>query len=139
MTEDAREQAFETWGGRLHGRSTPLRKRAFDAGWDAAMQARPDLEGQIERLAKFIMDEVPGEPSESGSAVDTAIRWMRTAMQARPEYTDEDVERVAAVIASADPVWRATYETWETLLDEDRDRYREMARFALNALKEGKP
>lgn len=32
---------------------------------------------QIDRLAKFIMEEVPGEPSEDQGAVDTAIRLIR--------------------------------------------------------------
>jgi hypothetical protein len=35
---------------------------------------------QIDRLATFIMDEVPGEPSQSQGAVDTAIRIIRTAL-----------------------------------------------------------
>ena len=34
------------------------------------------LESQIERLATFIMDNVPGEPSQSEGAVDTAIRLL---------------------------------------------------------------
>ncbi len=33
----------------------------------------------INRLANFIMAELPGEPSESEGAIDTAIRWMRSA------------------------------------------------------------
>lgn len=35
------------------------------------------LNSQVDRLAKFIMAEVPGEPSESQGAVDTAIRIIR--------------------------------------------------------------
>jgi len=38
------------------------------------------LQSQIDRLARFIMEEVPGEPSQSEGAVDTAIRIMRTAL-----------------------------------------------------------
>lgn len=34
-------------------------------------------ESQIGRLATFIMEEVPGEPSRSEGAVDTAIRVIR--------------------------------------------------------------
>jgi hypothetical protein len=41
------------------------------------------LETQIDRLANFIMAEVPDEPSQSEGAVDTAIRWMRSALAAR--------------------------------------------------------
>lgn len=35
-----------------------------------------ELERQIERLAQFIMHKIPGEPSQSEGAVDTAIRIM---------------------------------------------------------------
>lgn len=40
-----------------------------------------DPDAQIEKLAQFITDEVPGEPSESQGAVDTAIRWMRSKLE----------------------------------------------------------
>ena len=36
-----------------------------------------DLEAQIETLAKFIIAEIPGEPSQSEGAVDTAMRIIR--------------------------------------------------------------
>lgn len=35
------------------------------------------MDGQIEKLADFIMNEIPGEPSQSEGAVDTAIRLLR--------------------------------------------------------------
>jgi hypothetical protein len=38
-------------------------------------------EVQIDRLAKFIMNEIPGEPSQSEGAVDTAIRLLREAFR----------------------------------------------------------
>ena len=34
-------------------------------------------EQQVDRLAKFILAEVPGEPKESEGAVDTAIRVIK--------------------------------------------------------------
>ncbi len=37
---------------------------------------------QIDKLANFIMAEIPGEPSASEGAVDTAIRWMRDQVSA---------------------------------------------------------
>lgn len=37
------------------------------------------LQAQIDKLASFIMDEVPGEPSQNEGAVDTAIRLLRSA------------------------------------------------------------
>lgn len=50
--------------------------------WAAWKRRADDLDAQIERLAQFIMAEVPGEPSENEGAVDTAIRWMRAALRA---------------------------------------------------------
>lgn len=35
-----------------------------------------NLEAQVDRLAKFIMFNIPGEPSQSESACDTAIRLL---------------------------------------------------------------
>ena len=35
------------------------------------------LESQVDRLAKFILAEIDGEPSQSEGAVDTAIRLLR--------------------------------------------------------------
>lgn len=42
-----------------------------------------DPDAQIDKLATFIIDEVPGEPSQSQGAVDTAIRWMRTKLEGK--------------------------------------------------------
>ena len=38
------------------------------------------LESQVKRLADVIMAEIPGEPSRSEGAVDTAIRLLRQAL-----------------------------------------------------------
>jgi hypothetical protein len=46
------------------------------------------LEQQVARLADFIMDEIPGEPSQSEGAVDTAIRLLRAARGASPAGED---------------------------------------------------
>ena len=32
---------------------------------------------QVDKLAQFIMAEMPGEPSQSEGAVDTIIRWVK--------------------------------------------------------------
>jgi hypothetical protein len=49
--------------------------------WDpGAPQVGEEPHSQIERLSEFIMAEVPGEPSQSEGAVDTAIRWMRAQL-----------------------------------------------------------
>lgn len=37
------------------------------------------LQEQVDALAKFIIAEIPGEPSRSGGAVETAIRLLRDA------------------------------------------------------------
>lgn len=37
------------------------------------------VDDQIHRLARFIMDEVPGEPSQGEGAIDCAIRLIREA------------------------------------------------------------
>lgn len=42
-----------------------------------AMVRMSELQEQIGNLAQFIMDNVPGEPSQSQGAVDTAIRVIR--------------------------------------------------------------
>ncbi len=47
---------------------------------------------QIDKLALFIMVEVPGEPSESEGAVDTAIRWMRQQLDDAKPPEDLDPE-----------------------------------------------
>ena len=45
------------------------------------------LESQVKRLAGFIIAEVPGEPSQSEGAIDTAIRIIRE-LQKRPSQMD---------------------------------------------------
>ena len=47
--------------------------------WVQACAERDQLDVQIDRLANFIMQHVPGEPSQSQGAVDTAIRLLGRA------------------------------------------------------------
>ena len=56
------------------------------------------LESQVSRLARFIMDEIPGEPSQSDGAVDTAIRIMRTLCPAPGSR-----ERIAGLLSTFPP------------------------------------
>ena len=42
-------------------------------------EARPSLSSQIDKLASFIMKNIPGEPCQSEGAVDTAIRLLKRA------------------------------------------------------------
>ena len=53
---------------------------------------RESLKNQIGRLATFIIGCVPGEPSRSESAVDTAIRLIRAGLA--PELKPGDVVRL---------------------------------------------
>jgi len=46
-----------------------------------------DLRKQIDRLAQFIMDEIPGEPSENEGAIDCAIRVMTQSFLAHEHIT----------------------------------------------------
>ncbi len=62
--------------------------RAAEPREDPEMTETP--EAQIERLAAFIMAEVPGEPSESEGAVDTAIRIIRRRVLGRAAEPRED-------------------------------------------------
>lgn len=79
-----------------------LGDRAFDGDEDEAEllvrnveSALSAAEQQIDKLATFIMENVPGEPSESEGAVDTAIRLL-SALSA-------EWEQVGYVVPSADP------------------------------------
>ncbi len=57
-------------------------------------QERESLDSQIDRLAKFIMEEVDGEPSQSEGAVDCAIRIIRK-LQERQRAKDEVIKDLA--------------------------------------------
>ncbi len=53
-----------------------------------------NAEREIERLSKFILENVPGEPSESEGAVDCAIRIMKKLLSERRRLSDAAMERV---------------------------------------------
>lgn len=67
---------------------------------------------QIERLAAFIMAEMPGEPSKSEGAVDTAIRLMG-------EWKD----RAQKLWAIADDI-----DTYDDLAKGNQELYRNLVR-----------
>ena len=56
------------------------------------------LKSQVSRLARFIMEEIPGEPSRSEGAVDTAIRIMQGL---RPAAGSR--ERIAGLLSTFPP------------------------------------
>jgi hypothetical protein len=81
---------------------------------EAALAALPEapavpvgesLDSQIDRLANFIMAEVPFEPSQSEGAVDTAIRWMRSGLQSSPPVkataVDGEIDRLRKALIAA--------------------------------------
>lgn len=75
-----------------------------------------ELEEQIERLARFIMDEVPGEPSQSQGAVDTAIRIIGQ-LQEELQYWNENYKGEQYVLGLEDELERLRGEVadWEAL------------------------
>lgn len=77
------------------------------------------LESQVDRLARFIMGEIPGEPSQSQGAVDTAIRLLRDYQRVLAENED---------LKAHEARWTETVERQRKTLD----RYRE-ERTALEA------
>ena len=70
------------------------------------------LDSQIDRLAKFIMENVPGEPSQSDGAVDTAIRIMASALTRIDLLVSQREQLTSAV-----NVYRARAEAAEADLD----------------------
>lgn len=80
-TRPATEQELQLWQGLmgLVNEVESLRKASDErAGWLYNEKKRSELlEAQINRLAEFIMTEVPGEPSQSEGACDTAIRLLK--------------------------------------------------------------
>ena len=62
----------------------------------ALIAERDHLNGEIKRLASFIMTEVPGEPSQSQGAADTAIRVIRTLTAQRDELRQALTEAEAS-------------------------------------------
>lgn len=98
------------------------------------------LDAQVDRLAKFIMAQVPGEPSQSEGAIDTAIRLLSQNVALHgflrhiasilglgevESYDDvcNAVERLASTEASAEQFtshieWDAKRETWRLVVPE---------------------
>ncbi len=72
-----------------------------------------DLAEQIARLGNFILNEVPGEPSENEGAVDTAIRLLRVYVEvgmplppplnAEPEQPAEPAPAGASEVVESPP------------------------------------
>ncbi len=79
---------------------------------DRPAEAAESLSSQIDRLANFIMREVPGEPSQSEGAVDTAIRWMRSVLTAPPPQPEQ------ADLVEAFPTIKYLMECLETHADK---------------------
>ena len=72
----------------------------------AAIEKGENALAQIDELATFILEEVPGEPSRSEGAVDTAIRLLRQLNVPLSQVIDDEIER-QVVIREADAVEQA--------------------------------
>jgi gas vesicle protein len=61
-----------------------------------ALHDAADAHAQIAKLAEFILADVPGEPSQSEGAVDTAIRLIKNGEEYRAALSDqtEAIDRV---------------------------------------------
>lgn len=58
-------------------------------------KSEENLESQVERLAEFIMRNVPSEPSQNEGAIDTAIRILRRLIESQAEVDMKIVEMMA--------------------------------------------
>ena len=81
-----------------------LLKQLYDARYEANLANRgfetiekqdADLREQVNALAEYIMQNVPGEPSQSQGAVDTAIRIM-TDLQRKSDVALTDLHDTTA-------------------------------------------
>lgn len=81
---------------------------------------RPNAASEIDRLAAFIMNEVPGEPSASGSAVDTAIRLIRNGFGLRSAAGAPSPDRPWATMRNATPLEAKAVEYAEAWIAWDR-------------------
>ena len=76
-----------------------------------ALQAQlANLDGQIDRLANYIMHKVDGEPSENQGAVDTAIRIMKTQTAQLAAAKAELARKDAALVLAANRLHRCSVE-----------------------------
>ena len=60
-------------------RKKNTRRALYEQALEQAQQGKAALR-EINKLAEFIIQEIPGEPSRSESAVATAIRLLRGAI-----------------------------------------------------------
>ncbi len=83
-----------------------------------APQAVESAEDQVKRLGIFIMENVPGEPSQSEGAVDTAIRVLQSLLTTMGVYA-EDIfslvrRRNEPTEAAAEPT-TCTVDVWDNM------------------------
>lgn len=117
MSELSREQV-EEYTNRFHNCGFLHLKKVFD-GHDAALRATIEQrDGQIEKLAAFIV-LIPGEPSKSEGAVDTAIRIITQQAQELERLKERNCERIAKEIELYDKLAAMTRDrnTWNALCE----------------------
>jgi len=95
ILKDATVESFEidTRGEKVTFKG--IAKRVFSKAQDP----------HVQRLAQFIMDNVPGEPSQSQGAVDTAIRIIQEQQKEIVElkrYTNKEHQKVVALLVQRD-------------------------------------
>lgn len=81
-----------------------------------APQAVESAEDQIKRLGIFIMENVPGEPSQSEGAVDTAIRVLQSLLTTMGAYAEDIfslVRKSKAEAPTADEI--CDIEVWDNM------------------------
>jgi hypothetical protein len=75
--EDIEVQPCEECGALVRAEDFSKHGAWHGGGGDSEPQVEAEpLESQVERLARFIMENIPGEPSQSEGAIDTAIRLL---------------------------------------------------------------
>ena len=92
LTGEWRRFIFSDWGAELDTiqreiveSTSPDAEVVIFEDWRLPLKTET-AQQQIDRLARFIMDEVPGEPSQSQGAVDTAIRIIRATLSLRASW-----------------------------------------------------
>lgn len=82
------------------------------------MTPRATSESELKRLADFIVSEIPGEPSRSEGAVDTAIRLLQQGARDVKRFRSMLEREAARLVRCADDFFAKR--------DDDRDRTRRL-------------
>ena len=98
----------------------------FDSQWNdkeeiaALREELAQRQGQIDTLANFILHSVPGEPSQSQGAVDTAIRVITTLREDLARVTHDYAQLQEAYNAKSAGVPLGPIVGAQTILNQQR-------------------